>query len=102
MAVGSILRPFGKFYGHLASIFWVISVIFSPFWHVVPRKLWQPWSKENVVKICRHGGSNGRGIPSRVREKCPTSENPFLISSFSINCVTPAEMEMDLGCVGFI
>jgi hypothetical protein len=25
-----------------------------------------------------------------------------LISSFSINCVTPAEMEMDLGCVGFI
>jgi hypothetical protein len=36
-----ILWTFGLFYGHLIH-FVVISVYFSPFWFVVPRKLWQP------------------------------------------------------------
>jgi hypothetical protein len=34
MAIGNILWPFGIFCGHL--------VYFSPFWYVVPRKIWQP------------------------------------------------------------
>jgi hypothetical protein len=47
VAIWSILRPFvkilwqfGIFYGHL--------VYFSPFWYVVPRKIWQPctWGTE--------------------------------------------------------
>jgi hypothetical protein len=29
------LWPFGMFYGYL--------VYFSPFWYVVPKKIWQPW-----------------------------------------------------------
>jgi hypothetical protein len=29
------LGPFGIFYGKL--------VYFSPFWYIVPRKIWQPW-----------------------------------------------------------
>jgi hypothetical protein len=31
------LWPFGTFYGYL--------VYFSPFWYVVPRRIWQPWSR---------------------------------------------------------
>jgi hypothetical protein len=41
--IRNILRPFGIFYGRL-----VISgnlVYFSPFWYIVSRKIWQPWSK---------------------------------------------------------
>jgi hypothetical protein len=34
MAIWPIFRPFGKFYGYL--------VYFSPFWYVVPIKIWQP------------------------------------------------------------
>jgi hypothetical protein len=37
----SILRSFGIFCGHLVH-FMVIWFIFSPFWCVVPRKIWQP------------------------------------------------------------
>jgi hypothetical protein len=35
MSILSILRPIGKFCGHLVYVF--------PFWYVVPRKIWQPW-----------------------------------------------------------
>jgi hypothetical protein len=34
-AIANILWPFGIFSGHL--------VYFSPFWYLVPRKIWQPW-----------------------------------------------------------
>jgi hypothetical protein len=49
MAIWSLLRPFGTLYGHLAYfvancyILWLFSMFF-PFWYVVPRKIWQPWS----------------------------------------------------------
>jgi hypothetical protein len=33
-----MLWPFGIFYGHL--------VYFSPFWHVAPKKIWQPWREQ--------------------------------------------------------
>jgi hypothetical protein len=35
MDIWSILQPFGICCGN--------SVYFSPFWYVVPRKIWQPW-----------------------------------------------------------
>jgi hypothetical protein len=35
-AIGNTLWPFGIFWGHL--------IYFSPFWYVVPRKIWQPCS----------------------------------------------------------
>jgi hypothetical protein len=40
MVICTILRPFGVFYGYL--------VYFSPFWYVVPRKIWQPWSRTRI------------------------------------------------------
>jgi hypothetical protein len=42
MAIRSILLPFRMFYCHLVY-FVVILVYISPFWYVVPRKIWQPW-----------------------------------------------------------
>jgi hypothetical protein len=42
-----ILRPFGIFFGHFGIIYghliylWLLG-LFSPFWYVVPRKIWQP------------------------------------------------------------
>jgi hypothetical protein len=41
VAIWSILQLFGIFSGHLV-FFWLFG-IFSPFWYVVPRKIWQPW-----------------------------------------------------------
>jgi hypothetical protein len=41
MANRSILRPFG--------IFYVIWDIFSRFWYIAPRKIWQPRSAASVV-----------------------------------------------------
>jgi hypothetical protein len=44
MAIWYILVPFGIFYGYL--IHFVLSLVhFAPFWYVVPRKIWQPWSE---------------------------------------------------------
>jgi hypothetical protein len=40
--IWSIFRPLGVFYGHL--VYFVIWYI-SPLWYIVPRKIWQPWSK---------------------------------------------------------
>jgi hypothetical protein len=37
-AIGNILWPFGIFCGRL--------VYFSPFWYLVPRKIWQPWNRQ--------------------------------------------------------
>jgi hypothetical protein len=41
MEIWSILRPFDILCGHLVYfvVFWYV---FSPCWHIVPRKLWQP------------------------------------------------------------
>jgi hypothetical protein len=35
--IRNILRQFGKFCGHL--------IYYSPFWYVLPGKIWQPWSQ---------------------------------------------------------
>jgi hypothetical protein len=45
-----ILWPFGQFSRHLLyfmAIWYALwsFAIFSPFWYVAPRKIWQPWSK---------------------------------------------------------
>jgi hypothetical protein len=47
MAIWNILWPFGIFCGHLVYFvtIWYISRAFgtfSPFWYVIPRKIWQP------------------------------------------------------------
>jgi hypothetical protein len=42
MAIWSILRTFGIFFGYL--------VYFTPFWQVLPREIWQPWSSDCPVK----------------------------------------------------
>jgi hypothetical protein len=36
----TLFWPFGTFRGHL--------IYFSPFWYVVPRKIWQPWSGDGL------------------------------------------------------
>jgi hypothetical protein len=43
-----IVLTFGQFHGHLVHfmVLWYILWsfgIFSPFWCIVPRKIWQPW-----------------------------------------------------------
>jgi hypothetical protein len=40
-----ILCPFGMFCDHL--------VYFSPFWHIVPRKIWQPWTQLCSLLRCQ-------------------------------------------------
>jgi hypothetical protein len=51
MAIWSILRPFGLFYGHLVY-FVAISYnscsfgIFFLLWYVAPSKIWQPCTKQ--------------------------------------------------------
>jgi hypothetical protein len=42
MAIRYILWPFGIFYGHWVYLWFIFVVYFSPFWNIVPRKIWQP------------------------------------------------------------
>jgi hypothetical protein len=44
-AIGNILWSLGIFCGHL--------VYFSPFWYLLPRKIWQPWTE--VDRVTRLG-----------------------------------------------
>jgi hypothetical protein len=39
-AMWNIFKPFGIFYGNVDNL-----VCFSPFWYIVPRKIWQPCSQ---------------------------------------------------------
>jgi hypothetical protein len=41
--------PFGLFCGHLVYLVCLFS-IFSPFWYVVPRKIWQPYWEAKFVQ----------------------------------------------------
>jgi uncharacterized Tic20 family protein len=50
MALWSTLMPFGIQCGHFLPIVPIYAYIF-PFWYVVPRKIWQPCSKEIYWKI---------------------------------------------------
>jgi hypothetical protein len=43
MDIWSFLRTLEIFYEHL--------VYFTPFWHIVPRKIWQPWPPTVDAKI---------------------------------------------------
>jgi hypothetical protein len=43
MLIWYILLPFGTFCGHLVCFIYGLFGIFSPFWYVAPRKIWQPW-----------------------------------------------------------
>jgi hypothetical protein len=45
--IWSILRPFGLFYDHLVYFMVVWYIYCFPFWYVVLRKIWQPWSTNN-------------------------------------------------------
>jgi hypothetical protein len=44
----------GPTYGHLVY-FTAIWYIFSRFWYVAQRKIWQPWLQEQSVFEIRHG-----------------------------------------------
>jgi hypothetical protein len=50
-AVWYILWQYGIFYSYLVYIF-------SPFWYVVPRKIWQPCFKCRKVKRVPSAGAN--------------------------------------------
>jgi hypothetical protein len=39
-----ILWSFGIFCGSLVHFMVILVVLFFPFWYVVPRKIWQPWT----------------------------------------------------------
>jgi hypothetical protein len=41
MDIWSLLRLFDIFYDHLVYLF-------SPFWYIGPRKIWQPWSATHI------------------------------------------------------
>jgi hypothetical protein len=43
-AIWKKLWQFDIFYGRL--------VYFSPFWHVAPRKIWQPWVRSQYYECC--------------------------------------------------
>jgi hypothetical protein len=47
-AIWSILQPFGTFNGNFFGTFFGLFGIFFPFWHVVPRQIWQPCSVYNL------------------------------------------------------
>jgi hypothetical protein len=55
MAIRSILRPFVIFCSNLVQ-FMVIWHLFSPFWYVVPRKIWQHWPEVSVLTNERNIG----------------------------------------------
>jgi hypothetical protein len=46
MVVWSILWLFRLFYGHL---------VFFAFWYVFPRKIWQPWSRNDHAQYLGNG-----------------------------------------------
>jgi hypothetical protein len=46
MDIWSILRPFDIGYIHLVPTFCGNFCIFSSFWYIVPRKIWQPCTKD--------------------------------------------------------
>jgi hypothetical protein len=50
MAIWNILRPFGKFYEHMA-LFELIWYNFFRLWYHVPRKIWQPGVATFLVGI---------------------------------------------------
>jgi hypothetical protein len=52
MAIWNILRPSGTFYGHFGNSV-VIWYIFSPFWYIVSRKIWQPRKDGRSLKTAK-------------------------------------------------
>jgi hypothetical protein len=66
----NILWPFGLFYCHLVYceaiwyILWLFGV-FSQFWYIVPRKIWQPWSLcvADHLGSCPHFADNIKLVP---------------------------------------
>jgi hypothetical protein len=74
MAIWSILRPFGLFYGHLVHFTAIWSILrpfgifydyleyFFPFWYAAPRKIWQPWqhSKATCAAFFKFNGRVAR------------------------------------------
>jgi hypothetical protein len=55
MDIWYTLWTFGILYGHLVyfmDIWYILRQfgIFSPFWYVVPRKIWQPWLVRNLTQ----------------------------------------------------
>jgi hypothetical protein len=74
--IGNILRPFGLFCGHL--------LYFSPFWYVVPRKIWQScWrvskNRMTVLEIPAGGLSRQFASFNQVCQMvCFQTQNPTL------------------------
>jgi hypothetical protein len=67
-AVWNILRPFGIFYGYLVD--------FSPFWFVVPRKLWQPCSLHTCVCVYLPSAGPSLRLPAAARSLSSSSSRP--------------------------
>jgi hypothetical protein len=49
MEIWNILLPFGILYIRTFGNFMVTWYIFSPFWYIVLRKIWQPWAAAVVI-----------------------------------------------------
>jgi hypothetical protein len=49
--IWSILLPFDIFYDHLVY-FVVIWLVFSPFWYIIQRKIWQPCVRPSANHLC--------------------------------------------------
>jgi hypothetical protein len=54
-AIWHILWPFGRFCGHFG-------IMISPFWYVVPRKIWQP-CEEQKSDGWRQSSTKGSPVP---------------------------------------
>jgi hypothetical protein len=65
----ALLWPVGKFHGRL--VYFVAPDVFSPFWYVVPRKIWQPCKLKdaNASKQSLKFVAGKDGGLSRVEEK---------------------------------
>jgi hypothetical protein len=60
MTFWSIIVPFRIFYCHMVH-FLVILVYFFPYWYVVPRKIWQPWTFAEVSSF---------GKEKKIHDRC--------------------------------
>jgi hypothetical protein len=50
MTIWSILLPLGIFYGHLVYFVVIWYMCFSSFWYFGPRKIWQSWTTDPILR----------------------------------------------------
>jgi hypothetical protein len=77
-----ILWPFGLFYFHLVYSTYghlVYFGIFFPFWYVVPRKIWQPWSHIHTHTYFRAIKAEHKKVNLPLSAKCNAATAIFAI-----------------------